>query len=45
MRDGKDSRNDKDTLRGKDPKPKDVDKNNDQRTPNPMDEGFVYYED
>lgn len=45
MRDGKDARNDKNTLGGNDPKLKDVDKNGDTRTPNPMDEGFVYYED
>lgn len=45
MRDGKDSHGDKSTLSGNGTKLKDVDKNNEPRTPNPMDEGFVYYED
>ena len=45
MRDGKEPRNDKSTQSGNDPKLKDVDKGNDSRTPNPMDEGFVYYEE
>ena len=45
MRDGKDANNGKNTAGGNDPKLKDVDKSNEPRTPNPMDEGFVYYED
>ncbi|MGB5106860.1 MAG: hypothetical protein WBP29_05705 [Candidatus Zixiibacteriota bacterium] len=45
MRDSKDSQNDKGTLGINDPKIKETGKGNDPRTPNPMDEGFVYYED
>ncbi len=45
MREGKDSQNDKDTLGAKDPKNKETGKGTEPRTPNPMDEGFVYYED
>lgn len=45
MRVGKDSRPGKETLGLNDPKIKDQDKGSNSQPPNPMDEGFVYYED